>query len=34
MADMFDHVYTDDHPLMIAQKKWLADYEASFGGAS
>jgi pyruvate dehydrogenase E1 component alpha subunit len=29
---MFDHVYTDDHPLVAAQKAWLADYEASFGG--
>ena len=29
---MFDHVYTDEHPLMIAQKAWLVDYEASFGG--
>jgi pyruvate dehydrogenase E1 component alpha subunit len=31
---MFDHVYTDEHPLVDAQKKWLADYEASFGGES
>lgn len=31
---MFDHVYTDDNPMITAQKKWLADYEASFGGAS
>ena len=29
---MFDHVYTDDHPLISAQKAWLAQYEASFGG--
>jgi pyruvate dehydrogenase E1 component alpha subunit len=29
---MFDHVYTDEHPLVSAQKVWLADYEASFGG--
>jgi pyruvate dehydrogenase E1 component alpha subunit len=29
---MFDHVYTDDHPLISAQKAWLAEYEASFGG--
>jgi pyruvate dehydrogenase E1 component alpha subunit len=31
---MFDHVYTDDHPLVSAQKQWVIDYEASFGGAS
>jgi pyruvate dehydrogenase E1 component alpha subunit len=31
---MFDNIYTDDHPLMTAQKKWLAEYEASFGGGS
>ncbi len=31
---MFDHIYTDEHPLMTAQKKWLAEYEASFGGES
>lgn len=29
---MFDHVYTDEHPLMVAQKAWLAEYESSFGG--
>jgi pyruvate dehydrogenase E1 component alpha subunit len=29
---MFDHVYTDAHPLVAAQKAWLAEYEASFGG--
>lgn len=29
---MFDHVYTDEHPLVAAQKAWLAEYEASFGG--
>jgi pyruvate dehydrogenase E1 component alpha subunit len=28
---MFDHVYTDDHPLINAQKQWVIDYEASFG---
>jgi len=31
---MFDHVYTDDHPVTAAQKKWLEEYEASFGGQS
>lgn len=27
---MFDHVYTDPHPVITAQKQWLADYEASY----
>jgi pyruvate dehydrogenase E1 component alpha subunit len=30
---MFDHVYTDEHPLVAAQKAWLAEYEASYGGS-
>lgn len=30
---MFDHVFTDDHPVTAAQKAWLKNYEASFGGA-
>ncbi|MFT4123029.1 MAG: thiamine pyrophosphate-dependent enzyme [Microbacteriaceae bacterium] len=30
---MFDFVYTDPHPVIATQKQWLADYEASFGGA-
>lgn len=29
-ASMFEHVYTDPHPLMEEQKQWLATYEASF----
>ena len=29
---LFNHVYTDDHPLMAAQREWLAEYEASFEG--
>lgn len=33
MDVMFDHVYTDDHPVIAAQKAWLLEYEASFGGA-
>lgn len=36
-ASMFDHVYTDPHPVMEEQKAWLASYEASFddqGGAA
>jgi pyruvate dehydrogenase E1 component alpha subunit len=27
---IFDVVYTDPHPLIAAQKQWLADYEAGF----
>lgn len=27
---MFDHVYSELHPLIDQQKAWLADYEASF----
>lgn len=34
MDVMFDHVFTDDHPVTAAQKKWLEEYEASFGGQS
>lgn len=29
---MFDHVYSEEHPVIETQKAWLADYEASFGG--
>jgi 2-oxoisovalerate dehydrogenase E1 component alpha subunit len=28
---IFDHVYSEPHPVVAAQKRWLADYEASFG---
>lgn len=28
---IFDHVYSEPHPVMAEQKQWLADYEASFG---
>jgi 2-oxoisovalerate dehydrogenase E1 component alpha subunit len=33
---MFDHVYSEPHPLIDEQKQWLADYEAAFsdGGTS
>lgn len=33
---MFDHVYSEPHPLIDEQKAWLAAYEASFadGGAN
>ncbi|TQK18137.1 pyruvate dehydrogenase E1 component alpha subunit [Microbacterium sp. SLBN-154] len=27
---MFDHVYSEPHPLIDEQQRWLADYEASF----
>ena len=29
---MFLNVYTDAHPLMDEQRRWIADYEASFEG--
>lgn len=29
---MFDHVYSEPHPLIEEQKAWRARYEASFGG--
>ena len=31
---MFDTVYSEPHPVMDAQKRWLKDYEASLDGAS
>ncbi|WP_417555903.1 thiamine pyrophosphate-dependent dehydrogenase E1 component subunit alpha [Microbacterium sp.] len=31
---IFDHVYSEPHPLMAEQKAWLADYEASFEGSA
>ena len=31
-GDIFQHVYTDPHPLMDEQRAWLANYEASFEG--
>jgi 2-oxoisovalerate dehydrogenase E1 component alpha subunit len=30
-ASMFDNVYSEPHQLMIDQREWLANYEASFG---
>lgn len=27
---MFDHVYSEQHPLIDAQRRWRAEYEASF----
>ncbi len=29
-AKMFEHVYSDPHPLMAQQQAWLAAYEAAF----
>ena len=29
---MFDHVYSEPHPLVDEQRRWLLDYEASFAG--
>lgn len=31
---MFAHVYSDPHPLIAEQERWLADYEASFEGGA
>jgi pyruvate dehydrogenase E1 component alpha subunit len=31
---IFDHVYSEEHPVMADQKQWLAGYESSFGGAA
>lgn len=30
-SEMFDHVYSDPHPLVDEQRRWVAEYEASFG---
>ncbi|SDY73079.1 thiamine pyrophosphate-dependent dehydrogenase E1 component subunit alpha [Herbiconiux ginsengi] len=30
MSTMFDHVYSEPHPVMAEQKLWLERYEASF----
>ena len=32
VSDMFDNVYSEPHPLMDAERTWLANYEASFEG--
>jgi 2-oxoisovalerate dehydrogenase E1 component alpha subunit len=31
---MFDHVYSEPHPVISAQKQWFADYEASMGAGA
>jgi pyruvate dehydrogenase E1 component alpha subunit len=28
---MFDHVYSEPHPLVEQERQWFAEYEASFG---
>ena len=30
IPQMFEHVYSEPHPLMDAQREWLANYEAAF----
>jgi pyruvate dehydrogenase E1 component alpha subunit len=30
VGTIFDHVYSEPHPVTSAQKQWLADYEAGF----
>ena len=30
---MFGHVYSEPHPLIDEQRRWLADYEASFAAS-
>jgi pyruvate dehydrogenase E1 component alpha subunit len=32
LESMFDHVYSDPHPLVEEQKAWLQGYEESLGG--
>jgi pyruvate dehydrogenase E1 component alpha subunit len=32
VASMFEHVYSEPHPDVEEQQRWLAEYEASFGG--
>ena len=29
VGKMFDHVYSEPHPVIEAQQQWLAEYEAS-----
>jgi pyruvate dehydrogenase E1 component alpha subunit len=31
---MFEHVYSEPHPLTDEQRRWLEDYESSFGGGA
>jgi pyruvate dehydrogenase E1 component alpha subunit len=32
VASMFEHVYSEPHPVTDEQRRWLEDYESSFGG--
>jgi pyruvate dehydrogenase E1 component alpha subunit len=32
VASMFQHVYSEPHPVTDEQRRWLEEYEASFGG--
>jgi pyruvate dehydrogenase E1 component alpha subunit len=34
VSTMFDHVYSEPHPLIDREKAWLADYEASLEGGT
>ncbi|MGN6428383.1 pyruvate dehydrogenase (acetyl-transferring) E1 component subunit alpha [uncultured Leifsonia sp.] len=31
-SSMFEHVYSEPHPVVDEQRRWLDEYEASFGG--
>jgi pyruvate dehydrogenase E1 component alpha subunit len=31
---IFDHVYSEPHPVIAAQKQWLGDYEAALGAGA
>lgn len=33
LRHVFEHVYTDPHPVTDAQLRWLTEYEASYGAA-
>ena len=33
-SQMFEHVYSEPHPLMDAEREWLDNYEASFEGGT
>lgn len=34
LTDMFDSVYSEDHPLMAEQREWLSAYERSMAGGA
>ena len=33
LSEMFDHVYSEPHPVIDEQRQWVQQYEASFGEA-